>query len=176
MEHLIGQYQDLGWTAAKALLLLVVAVVGLRLAERRTLAELGIFDFAVAVAVGAIIGRTSTSSDTSFVTGAVALVTLLVAHRLISVLRRHGLLGRLIDRRPMAVVRDGQVQAAALARAGLTRNDLLALLRRGGTDELASLAVVLYESDGSLTAIRAGQQLGEPTRAGLREAGIGGSR
>jgi uncharacterized membrane protein YcaP (DUF421 family) len=70
VSQLIGGAGGLGWVAAKAVLMFAVAVVGLRLGERRTLAQLGAFDFAVAVAIGSIIGRTVTASDTSFLTDA----------------------------------------------------------------------------------------------------------
>ena len=49
--------------AVKAVLMFAVTIVGLRLGERRTLAQLGAFDFAVAI--GAIIGRTVTASSAS---------------------------------------------------------------------------------------------------------------
>ena len=52
MSRLIGGAGDLGWVVAKAGLMFAVAVAGLRLGERRTLAQLGAFDFAVAVAIG----------------------------------------------------------------------------------------------------------------------------
>jgi hypothetical protein len=60
VSELIGGAGGLGWVAVKAVLLFAVAVIGLRLGERRTLAQLSAFDFAVAVAVGAIIGRGAT--------------------------------------------------------------------------------------------------------------------
>lgn len=41
-----------------------VAVIGVRLGERRTLAQLSAFDFMVAVAIRAIIGRGATAADT----------------------------------------------------------------------------------------------------------------
>src|SRR5271170_3831706 len=70
VPELIGGGSGLGWVAVKAVLLFAVAVIGLRLGERRTLAQLSAFDFAVAVAIGAIIGRGATASDTSFATSA----------------------------------------------------------------------------------------------------------
>jgi len=54
--ELVGGTGGLGWVAVKAVLMFAVTIVGLRLGERRTLARLGAFDFAVAVAIGAIIG------------------------------------------------------------------------------------------------------------------------
>src|SRR6516164_8795268 len=93
---LVGATGALGWVAVKTVAIFAVAVIGLRLGERRTLAQLGAFDFAVAVAVGAIIGRTVTT-PASFATGAVALVALLGAHRLVAFARRHSRIARLID-------------------------------------------------------------------------------
>ena len=43
MEHLIGGAGELGWVAAKAVLLYLTAVFGLRLGESRTLADLSPF-------------------------------------------------------------------------------------------------------------------------------------
>lgn len=40
MPELIGGGSSLGWVAVKAVLLFVVAVIGLRLRERRTIAQL----------------------------------------------------------------------------------------------------------------------------------------
>ena len=51
MPELIGGASGLGWVAVKTVLLFTVAVIGLRLGERRTLAQLSAFDFAVAVAI-----------------------------------------------------------------------------------------------------------------------------
>ena len=79
-----------------------VAVIGLHLGERRTLVQLGAFDFAVAVAIGAIISRTVTAPSASFASGAVALVTLLVVHRLVALARRHS-----PDRPALLTIRPG---------------------------------------------------------------------
>ena len=135
MPELIGGASGLGWVAVKAVLLFAVAVIGLRLGERRTLAQLSAFDFAVAVAVGAIIGRGATASGTSFATSAVALVTFLVAHRVVAILRRHSRFVRLVDHPPRVLVIGGELQAGELARAGLTAADVYALLREKGVGE-----------------------------------------
>lgn len=124
MSQLIGGAGDLGWVVTKAVLMFAVAVVGLRLGERRTLAQLGAFDFAVAV--GSIIGRTVTASDTSFLTGAVALVSLLAVHRLVAVARRHSRIARAVDHPPRGLVADGVIREREIARACLTAADLYA--------------------------------------------------
>lgn len=66
LPELVGA-GGLGWVAANAVLIFAVAVIGLRLGEQRTLAQLGAFDFAIAVATGAIIGGTAISPSVSLI-------------------------------------------------------------------------------------------------------------
>ena len=171
MLELLGGTGGLGWVAVKAVLMFAVTIVGLRLGERRTLAQLGAFDFAVAVAVGAIIGRTVTSPSASFATGAVALVTLLVSHRLVALARRHNRMARLIDHPPRVLVAGGKLQDRELGRAGLTAADVYALLRQQGVDDLGQVGYLLYETRGTTTVIAAGREPGPLMRAGLFAAG-----
>jgi uncharacterized membrane protein YcaP (DUF421 family) len=152
VPELIGGASGLGWVAVKAVLLFAVAVIGLRLGERRTLAQLGAFDFAVAVAIGAIIGRGATASDTSFATSAIALVTLLVAHRVVAIGRRHSRVVRLIDHPPRVLVARGELRGLELARAGLTAADVYALLRENGVGDLGQVGYLLYKTRGAVTA------------------------
>ncbi len=83
--HVLASWFVTGWSplaaaAAKAALMYVAALVGLRLAHRRTLAQWTAIDFAAAVAVGAIVGRTAVAGEQSLATGVVALATILAVH------------------------------------------------------------------------------------------------
>lgn len=171
MLELVGGTGGLGWVAVKAVLMFAVAVIGLRLGERRTLAQLGAFDFAVAVAIGAIVGRTVTASSASFATGAVALVTLLVAHRLVAFARRHSRIARIIDHPPRVLVAGGKIQDRELARAGLTTADVHALLRQQGVGDLGQVGYLLYETRGATTLIGIDREPGPLMRNGLSAAG-----
>ncbi|MEU0529069.1 DUF421 domain-containing protein [Amycolatopsis tolypomycina] len=148
-----------GWgpvaeACGKTALLVVTALAALRIAPRRTLAELRIFDFAVAVAVGAIIGRTATASGTSFMVGFGALVTLLALHTIIGRLRFSRRLRRLLDHPVRTLVTDGQVDRAAMRAAHLTDDDLDSALRQQGVDSLREVESVLYETQGAFTVRR----------------------
>jgi uncharacterized membrane protein YcaP (DUF421 family) len=171
VPELTGGASGLGWVAVKAVLLFAVAVIGLRLGERRTLAQLSAFDFAVAVAIGAIIGRGATASDTSFATSAVALVTLLVAHRAVAIARRNSRVARLIDHPPRVLVARGELQAKELARAGLTAEDVYALLRENGVGDLGQVGYLLYEARGAVTVVGAGREPGPLVQDGLNASG-----
>jgi uncharacterized membrane protein YcaP (DUF421 family) len=153
LSWLFGQASQLGTVAGKAALMYVTALVGLRLGERRTLAQWTIIDFATAVAMGAIVGRTALAEGQSYLTGAVALFTLIVVHRLASLLRFRPLLGKLADHRVRVLVAHGRVRRDQLRLCGLTDNDLYAQLRQRGVFDLDHVRYVLYESKGDLTVV-----------------------
>jgi uncharacterized membrane protein YcaP (DUF421 family) len=171
MTELVGGSGALGWVVLKAVLLVMLAVAWFRVGERRTFAQLSSFDFAVSVAVGAIIGRTATSSSTSFLTGAVALVTLLVTHAVISVVRRRFGLRAVLDQPPNVLVAGGVLQQEGMARAGLTEADVYALLRQQQIGSLAEVGYLLYEARGGVSLHRAGTAVGELMRGALIDAG-----
>ncbi|MDQ3826860.1 MAG: DUF421 domain-containing protein, partial [Actinomycetota bacterium] len=74
MGWIIGSWPHLGIVAGKAVLMYGTALFGLRLGQRRTLAQWSLIDFVTAVAIGAIVGRTAIASTQSFVTGGAALL------------------------------------------------------------------------------------------------------
>ncbi len=154
MAWLTGNWQTLGTVAAKAALMYLVALAGLRVSPRRTLAQWTAIDFAAAVAIGAIVGRTAIASGQSFVIGAVALVTILFAHWLVSMGRFSPLLARLVDHRVRVLVDHGQLRLSQLRICGVTQNDLMSKLREQGVANLGDLRYVFYETKGELTIVR----------------------
>ena len=154
MNELVGGVSQLGWVALKAFLLYLTAVFGFRLGERRTLAEMSAFDFIAAVAVGAIVGRVPNASTTSYLAGATTLVTVLVAHRGISMLRRFPSVATMFDHPPRVLVSRGEVVRSELQRSGLTREDLYGLLRQHGVLTLDDAHLVIFEQRGKVSIIR----------------------
>jgi uncharacterized membrane protein YcaP (DUF421 family) len=117
------------------------------------LAQWTIIDFATAVAMGAIIGRTAVASNQSYVVGAAAVVTLVAVHRLASLGRFNSLLGKLADHRLRILVEHGELRRTQLRRCGLTDNDLFAQLRQQGIFSLDGVRYVIYETKGSITVV-----------------------
>jgi uncharacterized membrane protein YcaP (DUF421 family) len=167
---LTGQSGQLGIVAAKAALMYGVAVLGLRVGQRRTLAQWTAIDFAAAVAIGALVGRTAVASNQSFIVGAVALLTLLAAHSIVMYLRFARRFAKVVDHRVRVLVVDGRLRRDQLHLCGLTDNDVLAKLRQQGVRRLDELRYVLYETKGDLTVVRVDDAQGELVQSGLRDA------
>jgi uncharacterized membrane protein YcaP (DUF421 family) len=167
---LTGRAGDLWIVAAKAALMYALAVLALRASQRRTLAQWTAIDFAAAVAVGAIVGRTAVASGQSFAVGAVALVTLLVAHTVVMVARFDRRIAKLVDHRVRVLVDHGQLRRDQLRLCGLTDNDVLSKLRQQGVRRLDELRYVLYETKGELTVVHETDPEGALVESGLRDA------
>lgn len=157
-----------GWTeeavaAAKAAGMYVVALIGLRLAPRRTLSQWTAIDVAAAVALGAIIGRTAIAGDQSLAVGAAALLAILAANVLMAVFRFHPRAAGLVDHRVKVLVDHGTLCVAQLRRCGLIEDEVLACLRRNGVGSLSEVRYVLYEAKGELTIVpERGPQVADP--------------
>jgi uncharacterized membrane protein YcaP (DUF421 family) len=151
---LFGGGAGLAAAAAKAALMYLAALVGLRVAHRRTLAQWTAIDFAAAVAVGAIVGRTAVASTEPLLLGVVALFTLLAAHAVITFGRYLPWVTKLTDHRVRVLVEHGRIRPRQLITCGLTKADLFAQLRQQGVFELETLRYVLYETKGQLTVVR----------------------
>jgi uncharacterized membrane protein YcaP (DUF421 family) len=178
MSWLTSPAPDLVGVAVKVTLIYGTALLVLRVGERRTLAQWTTIDFAAAVAIGAIVGRTAVAKDQSYAVGAVALVTIVAVHRLASLLRFSPLFGKLQDHRIRVLVLNGELRRGQLRLCGLTDNDLYAELRLRGVFDLRELQYVLYETKGGLSLVRKTQGGGLPlVAAGLSAAtGQGSTR
>ncbi len=166
---LVGPVRTAGFVAVSTALVYVSTVLALRLGERRTLAEMSTFDFVVAVAIGAVVGRTATTREPTYVQGITAIVVLVAAHHLVGFLRRRsGAVQALIERPPMVLVSDGRVDDEALAGVDLTPDDLAAKLRQRGVRRLEEVELAVLESNGRVSVIyRGSEPVGDLLRRGL---------
>ncbi len=173
MVELVGGAGSIGWVALKAVLLYVTAVAGFRVARRRTIAEMSPYDFVAAIAVGAIIGRVPNADTTSYLAGDATLVTILVAHAVVTRLRRHRAVRDVVDPAPRLLVADGTVLDRPLRASGLTRSDLDELLRLRGVTDLRDVRYAIYEARGRITVVRRGEEIGELVRHVVDDEAVG---
>ena len=173
-EWILGSWRSVGYVAASSLLIYLSVLFGIRLGERRTLAQMSTFDLVVAVSLGSIIGRTATTASPSYVQGFAAVVTLLLAHGGLSWGRMHlPRVLRMTEHRALLIVSDGAVVPGALERAHLTPGDLYCVLREHGLASIDDAAAVVVEGRGAFSVIRADAgALGRDILTGVDRPGV----
>lgn len=141
----------------RAAVLFVLGLVLLRIAGRRTFSKATPLDIVVALIIGSNLSRIMTGRA-QFLGGLAATLTLVVIHRLAAMATLHwGPLARVMKSSPAVLVRDGQVDAAAMARHGLSRGDLLEALRLEQMDDPAGVKLATLEGGGRISVVPKGE-------------------
>jgi uncharacterized membrane protein YcaP (DUF421 family) len=153
MHDLIGDWHTAIHAAIKAAALFLMAVAAFRLTTRRTIAQFAPFDWVAAVAVGAIVGRTATASDASWLTGTAALVSLLLVHAGVTRLRLIPGFQRFTDPPLRVLIHDGKVDEVSLVRCGMNHDDLAAVLRQNGYESPANVHIAILETSGAVSFV-----------------------
>lgn len=144
---------NLAGAAVKTSALFLTAAALFRYGERRTLAEFAPFDWVAAVAAGAIVGRSATATDTSWLTASAALICLLLTHALVSRLRFVPVVQKFIDPPLRVLIRDGRIDCRNLRRCGLTVADLDAVLRQHGLLGVDDVHLAIFEAKGAISVL-----------------------
>ncbi|MBW3602254.1 MAG: DUF421 domain-containing protein [Actinobacteria bacterium] len=155
----VGSLPTAAFVAVSTVLIYCSTIVVLRLDERRTLGQMSPFDFVVAVALGAIVARTATTPRPTYVQGLVAVVALLVTHRLLGVCRaRSAGVRRALEKPPIVLVSQGSIHGASLRDAHLVETDVLSMLRGHGVVRLQDVDLAVLEPNGTLSVLLGGER------------------
>jgi uncharacterized membrane protein YcaP (DUF421 family) len=145
---------DLVSVVARTAIVYVFLVVGLRLAGRREVGQLSIFDLVVILVISDAVQNSMVGENVSLLGGIAAASTLIVLDRLLSVVTsRSTRVRRALEGEPTMLVRDGTVMDAALRREGIDREELDAAIRGHGLATVADVALAVLETNGSISVI-----------------------
>jgi uncharacterized membrane protein YcaP (DUF421 family) len=129
----------------------------LRLFGKRQLGEFTPFDFIFLLLLSDSVSRALVGGDRSLIAAFLALVTLMALNLAMTyVTTRFHLAERLLEGRPQFLVREGKVDYAALRREGISKNDLLAALRKNGCESPNEADWVVLETTGTMTVKKRG--------------------
>ncbi|MFC0005597.1 DUF421 domain-containing protein [Micromonospora siamensis] len=141
-----------------AVLVYPALVVILRVSGKRTLSKLNAFDFVVTVALGSTLATILLSRDVSLAEGIVALALLVGLQYLVAVFAvRWPPSQRLLKSQPTLLLRDGRLRHRTLRRVRVAESEVRQAARSHGFGDLADVAAVVLESDGSLSVINRSQ-------------------
>jgi uncharacterized membrane protein YcaP (DUF421 family) len=135
----------------------LVALIGLRLAGKREIGQMTVFDLVVLLLIANAVQNAMVGPDTSLTGGVLAAVVLLVLNAVVARLRlRWPRLRHMIEGSPTLLVFHGEVLADHLRREGLDPETLEAALREHGVADVADVEMAVLEIDGSISVVPVG--------------------
>ncbi|MDH4138455.1 MAG: DUF421 domain-containing protein [Anaerolineae bacterium] len=135
----------------------LVILVGLRLAGKREIGQMTVFDLVVLLLLANAVQNAMVGPDTSLAGGVLAAAVLLVLNAVVARLRlRWPRLRRIVEGSPTLLVLHGEVIADHMRREGLDQETLEAALREHGVADLSGVEIAVLEIDGSISVVPAG--------------------
>jgi uncharacterized membrane protein YcaP (DUF421 family) len=129
-------------------------VVLLRISGNRTLSKMNAFDFIVTIALGSTLSSILISKDVTLSQGLTAIALLVGFQFLITWMSiRSQAVRRSVKTEPTLLLRDGEFLHDALTRVRVTEEEVRGAIRQHGMGGLEQVAIVIMETDGSLSVI-----------------------
>lgn len=155
-DALFDSFDQVLTTVVSTALIYAFALVAVRLAGRRTLAQLSAFDILVTIAAGTVAGSAALPSHPTVADGAAVLATLFTLQVVLGYLRqRVPALRRLVDFSAQEVIRDGKPDLRRhIGTAQLTTTELMSELRLQGVTSLDQVALAVLEPSGKVSVLR----------------------
>ncbi len=145
---------DLALQAAKALAYYIALIVIVRLAGKRLAGQTTTFDLIILITLGVVIQGVAVQSGV--VNAVVFVVTVFAAHRGLAALCASSTWVRhLVRGKPRVLVRDGRIIEHALEREGMSRDELMAGLRKLGYESTEPVKLAVLEETGHISAVGA---------------------
>ncbi len=139
----------------KALLVYSVLWVLIRLAGRRTLAELSTFDFILFLIIGGATQRALIGQDYSLINAFVVVATLIVVDILVGLAERdYRFVGKIIKGVPTILVDDGHLLTRRMRRARVTADEIMERARvMHGLETIEQIKYAILEASGEISII-----------------------
>lgn len=140
-------------TVVRTAFVYVATLLAVRIAGRRTLAQLSAFDVIVTIALGSLAAGAALPSDPSLLDFVGVLLTFLAMQVVIGAFRqRFRPVRSILDFPPRVIAQDGDVSIRnSLWSAQITRDELESRLRQAGVGDLGAARVVVLEPTGKVS-------------------------
>jgi len=124
----------------------------LRIGGRRELGQLSPFDLVVILTLSNAVQNAIIGDDNSITGGMIGATTLVLTNLALGrFFFRHQGLGRRIEGTEEQLVRDGEVDEAALARETITRDELLTAVHQAGLRGIDEVDMAILETSGAIS-------------------------
>jgi uncharacterized membrane protein YcaP (DUF421 family) len=144
-------------TVIKTALIYFILLVLMRLAGRRTLAQVTTFDAILLLIIGGTTQRALLGQDYSVTNALIVVVTLVLIDVVLSLVERDNrTFSKIVNGSPLIVVEDGRLLQSRLRWSRLTEDEIMATARnRHGIERLEDIKFAILEASGSISIIPA---------------------
>ena len=138
-------------------LVYIALLIGLRLAGKREIGQMTIFDLVVLLLIANAVQNAMVGPDNSLTGGVLAAAVLLVLNALLSWLRiRFPRLRKLVEGSPTLLILHGQVLNEKMRREGIDIETLETALREHGITDRKDVEMAVLEIDGTISVVPVG--------------------
>lgn len=147
-------WYSIGRTAVLAVLAYIALVVMIRIAGKRSLAKMNVYDFVTIIVIGSALATSILSADVVLLDGITALVVLLGLQYFIAfgTVRSHGF-ERFVNGDPVLLVHRGRLLKKKLKSERISDEEIHAAIRNAGLGEIEQVETLVLETDGTFTVI-----------------------
>jgi uncharacterized membrane protein YcaP (DUF421 family) len=137
-------------------LVYVGVLAGLRMAGKRELGQMTVFDLVVVLLIANAVQNAMTGPDFSVQGGLIAAAVLIALNRALALVRLHSdSWGRFLEGMPTVLVQDGQFLEPRLRKEGLERSQIEMAMREHGIERLSDVRLAVLETDGAISIVPA---------------------
>lgn len=157
-------WQELGLTAARGLLVYVVMLIVMRVLGKRTVGNFTAFDLLVALMLGEVVDEII-YGDVGIAQGMVAILVVALAKYVTAWLTYwdHGL-NKILEGTPTEMVKNGELVREGLKKELVNEQEVMAALRLQGVSDVREVKHAYMEVDGILSVIK--EEWAEPLTKG----------
>lgn len=157
-------WEQIGMTAARGVLVYVVMLVVIRVLGKRTIGNFTAFDLLVALMLGEVVDEII-YGDVSLAQGLTAIVVIAAAKYATAWLTFGSQrLSLVLEGQPTEIVRHGELQRDGMRAEMLNELEAMAALRLQGISDMREVKTAVMECDGEVSVIR--EEWAEPLRKG----------
>lgn len=147
-------WSELARVAILSLTAYAALITLIRIAGKRTLAKMNVFDFVFVVALGSTLSSTILHKEATLSHGVAASATLIALQVFISWLtRRSHHIERIVNGEPRLLVYRGKFLQEALSRERVTEEEVRAAVRSEGLGPFEAVHAVVLETDGTFSVV-----------------------
>ena len=147
-------WQELGMTAARGLLVYALMLVVIRVMGKRTVGNFTAFDLLVALMLGEVVDEII-YGDVTIAQGVTAIVVVAAARYAtawLTYLNRR--LGQVFEGKPREIIRNGELVRDAMRAELMGEEEVMAALRLQGISDMREVKSAVMETDGQVSVIR----------------------